>query len=1545
MIGGNIHRAWVFAALLLLLSTAPFAVAQEKQLEKDTKVGELTIELPADPAEPEAAAEQEAPRVRAAKLPVRTLTVGAESRRLDWQAEYRREPTVDASKKLDGNGLSPSAQETLAVARAKGYSREQCIKDLTETASDPEGLVNRSLDVGRHEVVKAMYARALFLTRRELEAKKKSPLRKIVTVNSGGTGDYTRDQDVTCFAGDPSQEEIFFRNLAAAAGELGLTVEQKKSGVDFPQIEVTVFRGGNDLPDSRFATDVREFQLRYTEGIARQILDPESYIGGGADIEVKGKRRPGQIHAQELRIGDNGRISYRSEIPGNTRETSAIFSGTAPERFANWQLSAHIFNNFLQGYRHSKHPGQFTKGSLKYTGRAIERLCQLHGKLPWADLPHEEKLELLARVYPHLDPKTEHGEKALTGMARVIDVADYVKNNKELPGDCRNPETAARAAQIFLRRAVETTSREMARQMLDPPDFEAKWITGAERDRFEAMNPSERFEYLAKRKQTYRECVSVEAMENLVVTMAMLRQIDTEEGIGSKTHGEAAIRRIIDNAEPSLRPILEDLGDYSRLYLDLHLTSDPQEREKARGDLAETRQRIGRTLGEEAPGLRILEEMERMGPQEYLKREMETGRCPGPGMAEVKARFAQHIREAFPSFRDEYKMYQVRRQALGGMGGYIARKVRDEVCQLDTIADGLQVIEMYQNGAGYGDYLYFGTVNVLSRFHWSFSHFIAAGQMFWIDGPDAQTKKWEAAECLAKNLIFTTFARVIPWAATAKVVFDIARGIVTVTVGYSINVVNADLVDAMYTGEAGRMNDQAAGSMVGRIRDSGFCVLPEAFVVKARDEKTGEPFLWIDRTAAYRFFFKQWTGLEAHELPKFGVREAARNPALVRANDNLAKLFYRQAEKYDRVWVSTAKRKRITLMVTASEVEEAILELNRQINIQARQAVRKVLSESAVRSYRSIFQKEGVDVIEEGLTARLTADVLTGMMEFWESYITAQVLAMRDIERSAMLADMSALGGVLGKAIQERIREKPEREPEFQCEIDVKLFGELDPETREFDARVPVRVSAFLHGSGEVGEHQQTVKFEVVASNTEVIEEATGKKGALLGETIRVRALANRGAGPVLAESPELSFLVRKPPEKDGAVKKVPIFKREERRRDGSLYLIYTWIQAFSGMPGDWYAEYGQVIHGKLEEYDREDHLSNDRVYRYGILAGPWRDYDSKGRLVHECVYRGEEKHGPEVNYDPDSRARLETDWVNDEIVARRGFRENGGKAVEVTFLWESDPETGYPVATGEFQSWHASGSQECKGRFERSEVFLDDRKVQYAHSYQRKVGVWEYFHPDGSPSRRETWEAGVLHGPFELMFPGGQVERRGRYRQGIPDGRWEYYFENGRLMEAGNLVADVKDGSWESYFENGQLKEKLTYVEGRLNGPSEYYWESGGLCAGGNLEDGDREGAWIHQDEDGNFEKGIYRDGRKHGNWVAKQADGRYRYQRQYRDGIEHGVCTNYHINGKVEESGRYRDGIRTGRWETYREDGKRKGWVIYDDEGDVTGGGTYDD
>jgi len=77
-------------------------------------------------------------------------------------------------------------------------------------------------------------------------------------------------------------------------------------------------------------------------------------------------------------------------------------------------------------------------------------------------------------------------------------------------------------------------------------------------------------------------------------------------------------------------------------------------------------------------------------------------------------------------------------------------------------------------------------------------------------------KDEESLKALGQNLVFDAFGRVIPGLAHAKVLFDIERGLVTVTVGWALDEANTALIDALYTGEAGRLTEGAEGTVGGR---------------------------------------------------------------------------------------------------------------------------------------------------------------------------------------------------------------------------------------------------------------------------------------------------------------------------------------------------------------------------------------------------------------------------------------------------------------------------------------------------------------------------------------------------------------------------------------------------------------------------------------------------------------------------------------------------------------------------------------------------------
>ena len=326
-----IRLAALLSLLCVMFSVLPAQLAFAADPPPDEVVGKVSVTLPPKekkpPDDPEAAKR------------IESRAGGLLKEQLDWHAAYVRDP--------DGT-LSPAAQATLALARDSGYGRSQAVHDLDNGGERVRPLI-RNLDVGRHELLKHIYRRAMILANERLAADGLSPLNTLQAVNAGGTGDYTRDQDITVFAGDPVREKAFFDAVEIVArDELHLATDVKPTGgIDFPQIEVTFFRGTNDLPDARFVTDVEEFALKYQKAIANQAADREAYKGGGADIEVKGRRVPGKMYVQQFTWKD-GRPVYVAETPRNFREGASMFSGTAPGRWQRFERAAHIFSDLVQ---------------------------------------------------------------------------------------------------------------------------------------------------------------------------------------------------------------------------------------------------------------------------------------------------------------------------------------------------------------------------------------------------------------------------------------------------------------------------------------------------------------------------------------------------------------------------------------------------------------------------------------------------------------------------------------------------------------------------------------------------------------------------------------------------------------------------------------------------------------------------------------------------------------------------------------------------------------------------------------------------------------------------------------------------------------------------------------------------------------------------------------------------------------------------------------------------------------------------------------------
>ena len=104
------------------------------------------------------------------------------------------------------------------------------------------------------------------------------------------------------------------------------------------------------------------------------------------------------------------------------------------------------------------------------------------------------------------------------------------------------------------------------------------------------------------------------------------------------------------------------------------------------------------------------------------------------------------------------------------------------------------------------------------------------------------------------------------------------------------------------------------------------------------------------------------------------------------------------------------------------------------------------------------------------------------------------------------------------------------------------------------------------------------------------------------------------------------------------------------------------------------------------------------------------------------------------------------------------------------------------------------------------------------------REGTWRFYQLDGKTLLSvETYENGVLNGPFEV------------------------YYKNGKLSETFNYVAGKKHGPSKKYSEARVLIQGLEYNNDRLAGPAKYYNSKGELVIDGLYAANRKAGLWKY--------------------------------------------------------------------------------------------------
>lgn len=625
-------------------------------------------------------------------------------------------------------------------------------------------------------------------------------------------------------------------------------------------------------------------------------------------------------------------------------------------------------------------------------------------------------------------------------------------------------------------------------------------------------------------------------MENLLIMMRCLKDLDAldNRAIGSQTLAEVVNAvRPVDAKDPKQQQLFELMklaADHAEVTTERERTTDPQVRralsqhmDRLRYEVSQKAAAYQKEHGKLA-GQELIAELAPLGPGRILG-DQKKGVVDADVAAfrQMRGKYAG-LRYAWSDIAEMPSPEQMKAilKSRQGLGARLSEKMWDETMQLGNVVLGLQMLEMYQNDAAWTDYATVLGTDLIGRYRWYLGYV----------GQAAQIRSQTQAVDFGKNIIFDLLSKAVPGCGTVKIVFDIEKGLVMVTFGYAVNQANAALIDAMYTGPAGRINTGTEGKAAGRIRDAGECVL-DAALVKRVTGKDGKDHIEIDRASLYRRFFRDFAGIEFDLLPRPMIADKAQSD-FVKAHDALITAMRKQCEQAEPTWFN-----RVAEYFNPSDLDTAMTAFKKVLEDRCAKRANASLDALAVRQFYTKDADGNVhEVISEGLRMRLLTDFVSGMISTWQSELMEQVLLKREIESLADAADMSALSAMLAKESFQPRKAKGK----WVLSID---HGMPHIDT-ELDGGKPLPLTCELRRFGPPGEDVGNVVLQATCGEPEPVDRNYRPVGMMMaGATTRasltdtamywkdvvrqpvtVKAVANGGSGPVLAETTR-SFYVR----------------------------------------------------------------------------------------------------------------------------------------------------------------------------------------------------------------------------------------------------------------------------------------------------------------------------------------------------------------------------------------------------------------------------------
>lgn len=133
-------------------------------------------------------------------------------------------------------------------------------------------------------------------------------------------------------------------------------------------------------------------------------------------------------------------------------------------------------------------------------------------------------------------------------------------------------------------------------------------------------------------------------------------------------------------------------------------------------------------------------------------------------------------------------------------------------------------------------------------------------------------------------------------------------------------------------------------------------------------------------------------------------------------------------------------------------------------------------------------------------------------------------------------------------------------------------------------------------------------------------------------------------------------------------------------------------------------------------------------------------------------------------------------------------------------------------------------------------------KEVFYVDKNQNKQGTWLRYNPDGILVDSCFYKDGKIHGERKILTEKGEPDILETYDNGVLHGPYTTYYATGRIKKTLNYVQNQIEGEVKVFYATGQLKEVVQFKGNMENGPFREYYENGNLSYEGFYKDGDNE-------------------------------------------------------------------------------------------------------